>query len=118
MAPNCPIPEATVGSRSTATRVTAGAISLSRGAGVDAQIAALAPAQLLQRLCERREAGASFRIVRVPIHVHADAPHALPCCACTASGHAADAVPSSAMNSRRFIIRSHGPREGATGEEP
>src|SRR5262249_10503085 len=31
----------------------------------------------LQPLGERREAGASFRIVRAPIHEHADAPHPL-----------------------------------------
>src|SRR5258705_13434058 len=46
-------------------------------AGVDPQVAAVAPAQLLQGLCERREAGLSFRIVRGPIHEHADAPDAL-----------------------------------------
>ena len=46
-------------------------------AGVDPQVAAVAPAQLLQGLCERREAGLSFRIVRGQIHEHADAPHPL-----------------------------------------
>src|SRR5882757_9832354 len=46
-------------------------------AGVDPQVAAVAPAQLLQGLCERREAGLSFRIVRGPIHEHADAPDAV-----------------------------------------
>src|SRR5258705_12460871 len=46
-------------------------------AGVDPQVAAVAPAQLLQGLCERREAALPFRIVRAPIREHADAPHAL-----------------------------------------
>src|SRR5262245_10490155 len=52
-------------------------VGIGREAGVDAQVAPLAPARLLQRLGERREAGASFRIVRAPIHEHADAPHPL-----------------------------------------
>src|SRR2546427_9032475 len=42
--------------------------------GVDPQVAAVAPAQLLQGVCERREAGLSFRVVRGQIHEHADAP--------------------------------------------
>jgi hypothetical protein len=46
-------------------------------AGVDPQVTAIAPAQLLEGLCERREAGLSFRIVRGQIHEHADAPHRL-----------------------------------------
>src|SRR5262244_1954862 len=37
-------------------------------AGVDPQVAAFAPAQLFQGLCERGEAGLSFRIVRAHIH--------------------------------------------------
>ena len=45
--------------------------------GVDPQVAAFAPAQLLESLCERREAGLSFRIVRGPIREHADAPDAV-----------------------------------------
>ncbi|MGB7013254.1 MAG: hypothetical protein WBD97_23015, partial [Pseudolabrys sp.] len=45
--------------------------------GVDPQIVAVAPAQLLKGLCERRKAGLSFRIVLGPIHEHADAPHPL-----------------------------------------
>ena len=44
-------------------------------AGVDLQVAALAPAQLLQGLCERRETRMSLRIV--PSTEHADAPHPL-----------------------------------------
>src|SRR5262249_40110247 len=159
IAPNCPIPEATAGSRSTATRVTRGAISLStsshfplmpyskimkpvalppgsarlatkpaptgsatvtntigivrvaysngaavavpvppmrtsgarathsaaclrmssalaQGVSID-QVAAVAPAQLLEGLHQRREAGLSFRIVRWQVHEHADAPHPL-----------------------------------------
>src|SRR5262249_23724268 len=46
-------------------------------AGVDRQVAAVAPAQLLEGLHQRREAGLSFRIVRWQIHEHADAPHPL-----------------------------------------
>src|SRR5215207_9447375 len=46
-------------------------------AGVNPQVAALAPAQLLQGLCKRREASLSFRILRCPIREYADAPHAL-----------------------------------------
>src|SRR4029453_13876835 len=46
-------------------------------ASVDLQVAAVAPAQLLQGLCERREAGLSFCIVRGHIHEHADTSHPL-----------------------------------------
>ena len=55
---------------------------------VDPHVAAVGPAQLLQPLQERREAGLSFRIVRGEAHEHADAPHPLGCCARAASGHA------------------------------
>src|SRR5262245_46272094 len=41
------------------------------------QVAAVAPAQLLQGLRERREAGLSFRIVHGQIQEHADASDAL-----------------------------------------
>src|SRR5262249_56777656 len=41
-------------------------------AGVDANITALAPAQVLHGLLERREAGAAVRILRRSIHEHAD----------------------------------------------
>src|SRR5262249_55523954 len=44
---------------------------------VDPHCATVAPAQLLQDLLEGRDAGLSFRIVRGPIHEHADAPHPL-----------------------------------------
>ena len=44
---------------------------------VDADIAAVSPARLRQRLCERQEAGLSCRIVRSHVHEHADASHAL-----------------------------------------
>src|SRR5262249_2396938 len=44
---------------------------------VDPRIAAIAPAQLLQGLLERREAGLTLRIVCGPAHEYADAPHAL-----------------------------------------
>ena len=44
---------------------------------VDPHVAAVGPAQLLQPLQERREAGLSFRIVRGQAHEHADAPHPL-----------------------------------------
>src|SRR6516164_6650910 len=44
-------------------------------AEVDPHIAAIAPAQLLQGLLERREAGLTLRIVCGPAHEYADAPH-------------------------------------------
>ena len=44
---------------------------------VDPHVAAVGPAQLLQPLQERRDAGLRFRIVRGAVHEHADAPHAL-----------------------------------------
>jgi hypothetical protein len=51
---------------------------LGRGpAGVHPQVAAVAPSQLLQGLCERREARLSFRIVFSHIHEHTNAPHGL-----------------------------------------
>ena len=59
---------------------------------VDPQVAAVAPAQLLQGLCERREAGLSFRVVHGQIHEHADASHPLRLlCACSerSTGHCA-----------------------------
>ena len=43
----------------------------SRPTKVDLQIVAFAPAQLLQGLLERREAGPSFRVVRSHVHNHA-----------------------------------------------
>ena len=45
--------------------------------GIDPHVAAVGPAQLLQALQERREAGLPFRIVRGQVHKHADAPHPL-----------------------------------------
>ena len=44
-------------------------------ADVNADIAAVGPARLRQRLCERQEAGLSCRIVRSHVHEHADPPH-------------------------------------------
>ena len=44
---------------------------------VDPHVAAVGPAQLLQPLQERRDAGLSFRIVRGRGHQHANAPHPL-----------------------------------------
>jgi hypothetical protein len=58
-------------------RLPAQVVGVGRGASVDPQVAAVAPAQLLQGLCERREAGLSFRVFRGPIREHADAPHLL-----------------------------------------
>jgi hypothetical protein len=46
-------------------------------AGFDPQVAALAPSQLAERLCERREPGLSLGIASDEIQEHADAPHAL-----------------------------------------
>jgi hypothetical protein len=44
---------------------------------VHSQVAADGPAQFLQTLCERREAGRVLRIVHGRGHQHADAPHPL-----------------------------------------
>src|SRR5262249_21507078 len=46
-------------------------------ADVNADITAIGPARLRQRLCERQEAGLSCRIVCSHVHEHADAPHAV-----------------------------------------
>src|SRR5262245_30128375 len=45
-------------------------------AGIDPQVAALAPSQLAERLCERGEPGLPLGIVRGDIREHADAPRA------------------------------------------
>ena len=73
-------------------------------ADVDLHVAAVGPAQLLQPLQERREAGLSFRIVRGQLMSTPMRRIRSPCCARAASGHAAAAPPSSVMNSRRFIL--------------
>ena len=44
-------------------------------ASVDPNIAAVGPAQLLQDLPERCDAGLTYRIVRGRVHEHTDAPH-------------------------------------------
>ena len=91
------------GKRDQFRHVSAGVAGVCAPASLDAAVAAVGPAELLQRLYERRFAGLSFRIVRGRVHEHADAPHALsllrprrerPCCA---------APPRSVMNSRRRI---------------
>jgi hypothetical protein len=46
-------------------------------AGIYPQVAVLAPSQLTERLCERREPGLSLSIVRGDIREHADASHTL-----------------------------------------
>src|SRR5262249_16940003 len=46
-------------------------------AGIDPQVAALAPSQLAERLCQRGEPGLPLGIVRGDIREHADAPHPL-----------------------------------------
>ena len=59
-------------------RVSADAFGIARApAIVDPHVAAVGPAQFLQPLQERRDAGLSFRIVRGQVHEHADAPHPL-----------------------------------------
>src|ERR1700747_2664207 len=45
-------------------------------AGIDPQVAALAPSQLAERLCERGVPGLPLGIVRGDIREHADASHA------------------------------------------
>src|SRR6266853_251971 len=59
-------------------RIFANALGVARApADVNADIAAVGPARLRQRLCERQEAGLPCRIVRSYVHEHADASHAL-----------------------------------------
>src|SRR5499427_3172843 len=48
-----------------------------RPAGIDPDIAALCPAELLKSLAQRRDTGLPYRIVRGEWHEHADAPHPL-----------------------------------------
>ena len=69
---------------------------------VDPHVAAVGPAQLLQRLQERRDAGLAFRIVRGHVHEHADAPHALGLLRPRRERPRRRAPPSSVMNSRRL----------------
>ena len=52
--------------------------------------------------CRMRDSGPALLDCPRLGHKHADAPHALGCCARAASGHAA-APPSSVMNSRRLV---------------
>ena len=53
------------------------ATGVPRPAVVDPHVAALSPAQLLQFLPERRNAGLRLRVIAGQVHEHADAPHAL-----------------------------------------
>jgi hypothetical protein len=46
-----------------------------RPAGVDPDIVAVCPAELLKSLARRRDSGLLYRIVRGEWHEHADAPH-------------------------------------------
>ena len=85
-------------------RVSANVVGIACGpAVVDPHVAAVGPAQLLQPLQERRDAGLRFRIVRgcelisTPMRRIRSG-----CCARAASGHAAAAA-ESVMNSRRLI---------------
>jgi hypothetical protein len=50
---------------------------LSAPAGVDPDIAAVAPSQLLQGLLERRQLDLAAWIVRGPVHEHTEPPHPL-----------------------------------------
>ena len=84
-------------------RVFASIVDIACGrADVNPYVTAVSPAQLLQPLCKRREAGLPFRIVRGQTAQHADAPHPLALLRGAASGRAAIAPPSNVMNSRRF----------------
>jgi hypothetical protein len=54
-------------------RVSANAVGIARGpTNIEAHVAAVGPAQLLQGLQEPRDAGLPFRIVRGMVHQHAD----------------------------------------------
>ena len=52
-------------------------VGIAAPARVDAHVAAVGPAQLLQRLHEHSDAGLSFRIISRDAHQHADPPHPL-----------------------------------------
>ena len=79
-------------------------VGIARGpAGVDPHVAADGPAQLLQPLKERREAGLNFRIVRGRGQEHADAPHALALLRVRGERCIAAALPARAMKSRRLM---------------
>ena len=69
---------------------------------VDLHVSAVGPAQFLQLLHERRDAGFRFRIVRGR-YENADAPHSLGRCACAASGQPPPAA-DSVMNSRHGLV--------------
>ena len=86
--------------------------ALPRGpASVDPHVAADGPAQLLQPLQERREAGLTFRIVRGRGHEHADAPHPLGLLRARRERPRAAAPPSSrdelAPPHVRLLLRKH-----------
>ena len=56
----------------------AGVVGIARGpAGINAHVSAVGPAQLLQPLYERREAGLCYRVIRDRIYEHADPPQAV-----------------------------------------
>jgi len=65
-------------------------------------VAADAPARLLQPLQERPDVGLEFRIVRGSGQEYPIRRIRSGCCARAASGHAVAAPPRTAMNSRRF----------------
>ena len=106
----CESPATTAPGRAATARITSGAsatnsaaylanvVGIAGGpASIDPHIAAGGPAQFLQALQERREAGLCFRIVcGVAISTPTRRIRS-PCCARAASGHAA-APPSSVMN--------------------
>src|SRR5215470_14776740 len=59
-------------------RMFANALHIAPGpAGIDLHIATIGPAQLLQALPERRDAGFCLRIIHGEWYEHADAPHPL-----------------------------------------
>ena len=89
--------------------------ALPRPTGIDPQVAADGPAQLLQALQERRDAGlcsgsSAAAVISTPMRRIRS-----PCCARAASGHAAAAPPSSVMNSRRSFNHLVGAGEQRQG---
>ena len=69
--------------------IFANAVGIARGpAVVDPHVAAVGPAQLLQPLQKRRDAGLSFRIVGGLVMSTPMRRTRSPCCARAASGHA------------------------------
>src|SRR6266516_4153832 len=70
---------------------------------IDPHVAALVPAEFLQSLPERRNAGLPFRIADRYIHEHTDLAHLVGLLRPPSSGQASTVPPRRVMNSRRLM---------------